>query len=1792
MIQIKRNNKVFFTLEDFGEGSKLSYQLMDHHYIILKFTMATPIYFEIGDSVEIPDFGYFELTSSYFPKHNDSDGYDYEMQMDAYYMSWKNKLCKYRPQHGANETSFNLTTTVGVHMNVILGNLKALGLTYNGKEFSVDYTTYNNKAFDVQKRFLIEYGSISILDALNAICSEDALNCEWWIDGSIIYLGYCEMEGQTTFEQDVNVLSMSYSESKSTYITRLYAFGSDRNIPKGYFTGADADVTTDGVATDYLMLPNKEVDSDGFYAKDGYIENVNVVKNDKQAIEGVVMFEDEYPKVESAVSSIKTYDSTVDNEDGTKTTQTFWQVTSTDSFTNSFKESWIKSNLTLGIKFTSGALMGMEFDVSFKVIDKVNYFEIVANDTYGRTLPDGVMCPKVGDKYFLFNWDATKITDTDLIPTAQLSLFDRAKQYYLKTMISNANFTCTMDGDKFYNNGTYDYHPLGEQVKLINDMFAQVDAKGKHYRNSRIIGMEIPLDIPYDHPQYIVGEKAATSRLGKLEDKVDSITVNGIQISGGNGGGGVYVIGMNDSTPPTDSNVLSARKTILSFLSKQYNDTAQGVITFAKGLVSEALVKLNGGAYFGKGGSLIDEAGRAILESLQSIDYDNEAEQGFAVKKENEKYHAFVTNLTIWGKAIFNELDVRKLSYAGGNVYLSGAGSKIVKAVPVHWESESSEWLETTVDMCEGWLCYLLADDGTTATQNLWREGDQVRCKTIGTLATGTMNASNKSYWRTIPTHGVSSVNEKIYDGYGNELYGGQMFSWIVLGKHSVVFDGGDESSASAEIAGIPEAGDTIVLDGSRNDTTRQGVLILESTGENTPRIVGFKGVNRYTHENKEVFLLSPDRIRLNSSIFEWVSPSGDAMHMVNYRGEWKAGSYDYYDQVNHNNALWTCINENGTSHEPSDASSDWQKVLSGEKGEKGETGAQGPQGEKGEQGTPGVNGNDGKDGITWLLTPDTLMYDTDDNGKAINVGTGKITTLRVLRGDEELTDVTIVGVKNMVNCVASRLNETNSFYISAIAVQKAALGTDTIDVSCTNGSFDIDFSADGVTYTATAKFAVNVSAFTGRMTLSNKQFKTEITSLQRTMQSGLETLDSKITQTAEDITLSVSKKKAGRRNLLYGTAFTRDGLIDISPLFHFQPTMTEGMNGMNAVRFNVTAADSFQYHGLFWGGEYGNIPVKRNTDYTFSCWVKSDNPHAKLYTERYSKADATTSNRGTAIPLSKGDVWWRNDGNWQLVTNTFNSGNTDFVEITIFLFNADENSKPTLNAQAWFCMPMLEEGDEYTGWTLSERDSDYVGGNMLDDTRTLVASSQQSNLLIAQDVAADAYEGAYAVAHGKADESNNNVWCDVLRFTGEGGRNLDLGQDKNYVFSFLAKGNGTLIAYMYKDFVHASIYSENSQGYVVQSTVNGASNFTLTSQWKRYWVHWRIDPYTGDGDTVLPQYVLLRAVDGCEVWVTKPKLEEGALMTEYTEKKTDLIDKSTAKAAGLNITSSGVTLYGEKIKVQNTLSTGQTTTAALFTDGAVNAALILAQMLTSHGLNGQMVRIADGLINIYGKAGTANIRFGLNSSGQAVLSYYDDNGNFLYDLGPAGVASLSKTDAKITSAQYIKAEDAGLTTPLGENVDLPWVDTTKTWYTATKDNDYILFVKGATGKKTTLYRYSAPRVNGKIVADSANGLDTYDLASAADGRTFTSRTMVKNGALTNLADGVFLTGDAKAYDNTKLVPAIKKGQSVTRPTFYVQIASFSARFTTPWFLRSIYSIQTEITYGNLDAGIMSNNNY
>lgn len=425
-------------------------------------------------------------------------------------------------------------------------------------------------------------------------------------------------------------------------------------------------------------------------------------------------------------------------------------------------------------------------------------------------------------------------------------------------------------------------------------------------------------------------------------------------------------IASDESKEDSEEVIVTPKYGNRNYLSKIKDDTAEGLITFAKGLITDA---------------------------IKSLDYDNAAEQGFSIEKEkNGKYHAFVTNFTVWGKAIFHELEVRKLSYSGGNIYLSGAGSKLIKVVPVKKSVSNgvTSWVETAEDdvECVGWKCYLLADNGTTATMNDWQEGDQARCQTMGEITAGGTysDVSNKSYWRTIPDGGVSTQNEKIYgtmtetylDEAGKEqtkkvqveLYGGQAFAWIVVGKHCGDIDGYDDefsvgyngsNPAPLETRDVPSAGDTIVLDGNRHrngqqeydKTDRQNVIVLETTGDYAPRIACFANITEYKHtfekivngEKKEVslsvFETSPKGgTKINSSRFEWISDDGSTINIINYRGDWvKDNTYHKNDQVNHNNAVWVCVANSGTdvTAEPSDDTKYWKKVLVGGKGEKGD---------------------------------------------------------------------------------------------------------------------------------------------------------------------------------------------------------------------------------------------------------------------------------------------------------------------------------------------------------------------------------------------------------------------------------------------------------------------------------------------------------------------------------------------------------------------------------------------------------------------------------------------------------------------------------------------------------------------------------------------------------------------------------------------------------------------------------------------------------------------------------------
>lgn len=332
------------------------------------------------------------------------------------------------------------------------------------------------------------------------------------------------------------------------------------------------------------------------------------------------------------------------------------------------------------------------------------------------------------------------------------------------------------------------------------------------------------------------------------------------------------------------------------FLAKDKDDTAAGLITFIKGLRLGKSTK-----YY------IDEDGNVTINLLNSADYDDAMQSGFGFyKRKDGKYGLNVTDLSVWGKAYFNNLTIRELTYVGGNLVFSPSAGKIFEVREIYNDTN-----ELT-----GWKCYLLADDGTTATTNMFEVDDQVRCETFNIKSGVYENVSNKFYWRKITD--VSTDNEEIRDANNNILYDGKKYSWIVI-----------SASDKAEGSDNPAAGDTIVLMGNRTNTNRMSFVVKETYGDNAPREVGYTNVHSYTLGNGNlVYEISPKKVRFYSQYFEIVTIEGLPIKTINYRGDWKHGdTYVYYDQVTHNGTTWLCIAPEGTNvtSEPARGNDFWK---------------------------------------------------------------------------------------------------------------------------------------------------------------------------------------------------------------------------------------------------------------------------------------------------------------------------------------------------------------------------------------------------------------------------------------------------------------------------------------------------------------------------------------------------------------------------------------------------------------------------------------------------------------------------------------------------------------------------------------------------------------------------------------------------------------------------------------------------------------------------------------------------
>lgn len=447
------------------------------------------------------------------------------------------------------------------------------------------------------------------------------------------------------------------------------------------------------------------------------------------------------------------------------------------------------------------------------------------------------------------------------------------------------------------------------EVKSYSDVFLEenpqlqigqsVTYKNGHGYELATRVLKLSTNIDYDFIQSItLGNQAIKGTITQLKEDVQTIIANG----GNSGNGGGFSVSQLRS--------LIAKYGSDNFISKQFDDIAHGTITWEK------IQKFLQGFFLGHSNEFsIDGSGNAILSSvivnlLKSLDF-NEAEQtGFAIKQRSDgKFQMLLTDLIVWGKAIFNTLLIRELSYVGGNIVLSPAAGKI---------SYIKEVFSETTNELIGWKCYLLADDGTTATINSFKVDDQVRCKTFNIKAGVYENVSNKDYWRLVTK--VSAENEVITDSEGHELYDGKKFAWIQIAKDNCM-EGSDN----------PAVGDTIVLMGNRSDTSRQHLLMMETEGDSAPKFTMYRGINSYSLKDKAIFDVGFDGVSIVSKFFQLVNVSGEKVWTPIYLGDWKEGTeYEYYDQVSWHGTMWLCIVPEGqtTTDEPSEDSAFWKAMT------------------------------------------------------------------------------------------------------------------------------------------------------------------------------------------------------------------------------------------------------------------------------------------------------------------------------------------------------------------------------------------------------------------------------------------------------------------------------------------------------------------------------------------------------------------------------------------------------------------------------------------------------------------------------------------------------------------------------------------------------------------------------------------------------------------------------------------------------------------------------------------------
>lgn len=793
----------------YEESSVRKFELMKEDYVRLVFSTDKKFAVSLGDYITLEDWGTFYITKPQKPTYNlTTGGYDYDLQFDAPHYRWNNKLYKFEPNTNRNEASWSLTDNLQNHMAVFLRNLE-----HHGWNYTVDTNSYQLEA--ANRYIYIQFDNCYLLDALTKIA--EAFGVEWWITDNIIHFGKAENGAIVDFEVGVNVQEMGSENSNKEYFTRIYAFGSTQNIPSGYRKN-DEQLLLNGVVQKRVMLP----------ASTPYVD-IEEGLTDEEIVEGIVIFDDVYPRLDNSITDLRSDErevektDTVEAGDGESSDESETETVTIYRFKDSsltFSKDYILPGVQLQVQFQSGKLNGMIFDLAFNPDDVSEetpdgqWFEIVRNDTYGVMLPNDILKPAKTDKFVLLGWDVTKLeSGLGLITAAENEVLARANEYAEKLQTDSNTYPCHMMSDYMFglnNRGQQDSNftkvrqfPLGQRIRLNNSNFFVGGS-----RVSRVVGYEYKLDKPYDDAVIYVGESATYSSKQAQEAKINE-AMDAINYRGGGSGSNVYIITSNDNTTPTDGKVFSALKTERRFARKDADDNISSLWTFNNGHGARRGIQTH--EYNGAGANEDNLFGHGF-ELITKTDGNG-----------NQKSRLEIDELFVRIKAFFASLEIREISYLGGNYAFSSAGSKIYHVEWLDGLGNVLPKLAGNISSVATFRCYLYSDDGTTATMNKWAVDDQIMCQTFNIDEGVHTNTSNKYYWRRCTGIGKGVITD---DDTNTE------YQYVDISMSDCAIN-----------SDYPEDEDTIVQFGNWTNSARQGLIYLKVEGADAPAIIEYSGV-------------------------------------------------------------------------------------------------------------------------------------------------------------------------------------------------------------------------------------------------------------------------------------------------------------------------------------------------------------------------------------------------------------------------------------------------------------------------------------------------------------------------------------------------------------------------------------------------------------------------------------------------------------------------------------------------------------------------------------------------------------------------------------------------------------------------------------------------------------------------------------------------------------------------------------------------------------------------------------